>query len=659
MSKAKGVRAGKAYIELGVHDALTRGLRSAQRQLNAFGSRIRNIGLGVTAASGAVLAPLAAAVTSFSSRGDAIAKAAKRIGISASALSQLGFAAEQSGSSVEALEAGLLRFSRLLGEAARGNQTAQRSFAAIGLSFEKLLGLSVEDRFAAVAEALRRISDSAIRTSAVFRIFGRGGAALIPLLNEGATGIARLREEADRLGLTIDSTDAAGAEELNDAMNRVRRTLRAVTMQVGAALAPTVTTLANRVAGVVSNVVAWAKKNRELIASTAKMVALVAGFGGSLVVTGVAIQTFAFALGGLASLVSAVTGAFGALISIVAAIVSPLGALTAAIVAAGAAMVYLSGVTGKVVEYLRGSFESLSSLVADMFSGFADAMISGDIELAAEVLWAGLKAIWEAGAAGLRQVWLSTKKWFVGIVVDALAVILKAGNRAWGSVAQLGISAVYGLRVAWRTLVDFILSSFLRVAGLLERIWNRLRGLFDASFDAAAANMESLARQTAGLEQISQQTEDAKDQLARWRSFRLDANRLITDAAEEEISRAHVESLGGDEEDERVRESRRKLDEARKKLDEFREKARTARLEEEERRRQNELIPPDFAAPAIDAMQSVQRRLSTLGTFSIVNLAQIAGEDADKKKTAKAAEATAENTRQMLQLMQRSRLVFS
>ena len=44
MADAKGIRAGRAFVELGVSDKLTRGLRKAQARLKAFGNAVRSIG---------------------------------------------------------------------------------------------------------------------------------------------------------------------------------------------------------------------------------------------------------------------------------------------------------------------------------------------------------------------------------------------------------------------------------------------------------------------------------------------------------------------------------------------------------------------------------------------------------------------------------------
>jgi hypothetical protein len=52
VANAKGIRAGKAFVELGVSDKLTAGLRRAQKRLQAFGAGLRSIGTRITAFRG-------------------------------------------------------------------------------------------------------------------------------------------------------------------------------------------------------------------------------------------------------------------------------------------------------------------------------------------------------------------------------------------------------------------------------------------------------------------------------------------------------------------------------------------------------------------------------------------------------------------------------
>lgn len=65
MSNPQGIRAGRAFVELGVSDKLTRGLRRAQRQLKAFGDHVRQIGMNMVKASAAAITPLVASSVVF------------------------------------------------------------------------------------------------------------------------------------------------------------------------------------------------------------------------------------------------------------------------------------------------------------------------------------------------------------------------------------------------------------------------------------------------------------------------------------------------------------------------------------------------------------------------------------------------------------------
>ncbi len=44
MADTRGIRAGRAFIELGVSDKLSAGLKAAQKKLEAFGAGLRSIG---------------------------------------------------------------------------------------------------------------------------------------------------------------------------------------------------------------------------------------------------------------------------------------------------------------------------------------------------------------------------------------------------------------------------------------------------------------------------------------------------------------------------------------------------------------------------------------------------------------------------------------
>ena len=117
MADTRGIRAGRAFVELGVSDRLTAALKRAERKLKAFGESVRSLGLRLAGLGGAALAPLAGAVKLFASAGDTLDKMSLRTGVSVEALSELGFAAEQSGADLQTLENGVRVMQRTLNDA--------------------------------------------------------------------------------------------------------------------------------------------------------------------------------------------------------------------------------------------------------------------------------------------------------------------------------------------------------------------------------------------------------------------------------------------------------------------------------------------------------------------------------------------------------------
>jgi len=134
---AQAIRAGAAYIELTTRDSnLIKGLRRASQRLQAFGAGIRAMGLRVAAAGTAMLAPLLGAAKVFASTGDQLDKMRARTGFSAEALSELGFAAEQGGASIDQLDRSLAAMARFSVMVERGLKTSTDLLDMLGVSVE-------------------------------------------------------------------------------------------------------------------------------------------------------------------------------------------------------------------------------------------------------------------------------------------------------------------------------------------------------------------------------------------------------------------------------------------------------------------------------------------------------------------------------------------
>ena len=96
MAKAD-IMAGRAYVSLYAKNDISKALKTAQKDLQAFGSSLVGIGAKVAAMGVGIVGSLTGAVAHFASVGDALDKMSQRTGVSGTALAELGFAAEQSG----------------------------------------------------------------------------------------------------------------------------------------------------------------------------------------------------------------------------------------------------------------------------------------------------------------------------------------------------------------------------------------------------------------------------------------------------------------------------------------------------------------------------------------------------------------------------------
>ncbi|GMV72840.1 MAG: hypothetical protein AMXMBFR77_26770 [Phycisphaerales bacterium] len=622
MAKERGIRAGRAYVELGMNNQVTRGLRAARRQLRAFGAGVKAIGIGVLVGSAAITAPILAAGRAFAATGDALEKMSRRTGIGVEALSELGFAAEQSGGGLEVLEKGVRTMQRTINDAERGLSTAVDAFDDLGLSSDRLRGLSPEAQFKTIAEAISRVEDPTKRAALAMQIFGRAGTQLLPLMEEGADGIEALQAQARAFGLTVSTESAKQAALLTDTLNILWRVVKRVWFEFGAALAPVLIETADIMARAGVTVLRWVEANKQLIANVAKVV-------GKILVVNTAGGVLA------AVLLGAVLAA--------SALLTPLGLAAAAVAGLGVALVLWTDAGGQALDWLGDRFRNLLGAVDRVAGGVRDALMAGDIGLAAEILWLTLKLIWARG-------------------MDELNAVLKLGFGAWlGSLAAVE-HAMHGLEVAWIETTSFLSTTWTRFAAGFREIWEvatafvakrmlEIQGLFDDGLDVGAAKRavdEQLQARLGEIESGAQGEIDARE--AKRRRDRERAREQNQDALAE-IGRRFGDSFSG-----RKSETQARLDEARAELAEALEAARRGREEID-----GGDTPRRGIASLLDELdgigETIARKLEVRGTFSAAAVQGLAASGA-ADRTAKATEQTAKNTKRLLDAARSGGLVF-
>jgi hypothetical protein len=355
--------------------------------------------------------------------------------------------------------------------------------------------------------------------------------------------------------------------------------------------------------------------------------------------------------------VAAVIGGIGTAFSLIGAaigaILTPVGLTIAAIVALGGTLLVVTGAGGEALSWLAEKFTELRDWVGKVVGGISDALAAGDIALAAEILWLSLKVIWQQGVAALNKAWLGAKEYFVST----------AYSMWYGALAAAEI-VFHALEVAWIETTAFLSKTWTNFATGFQMIWEEasswvakrmleIQGLFDDGLDVEAAKKavdQQLESRLVELENAAQQSVTARDK--------------EREAQRRDAAAMHEATLAGIGQDfENAQEALRKdtaaglaesqaaLDAAKQKLaaaiEEARKKREAADAEKGPGRPQRDLLA-DFEDRLSGLGAAISKGISVTGTFSSAAVSGLGTGGDAAERTATATEATAKNTKRLL-----------
>lgn len=231
----------------GYTEPLDRASRRTKRTSDDISKNMRRVGVAIAAAGVAAVAGTAALIKSQIDAADNLAKTSQAIGIEVEQLSALEYAAQLSGVEFNSLTSALGRFSRVVSDADHGLATAKRSFDTLDISIKRTDGTlkSSEELIGEIADRFADMDDGVRKTAVAQELFGRAGAQLIPLLNQGRDGIKGMTDEAERLGLVVDTKTAKAAEQFNDNLTRLQSVITGTGRELAGELLPNMVEFTN------------------------------------------------------------------------------------------------------------------------------------------------------------------------------------------------------------------------------------------------------------------------------------------------------------------------------------------------------------------------------------------------------------------------------
>jgi hypothetical protein len=171
---------------------------------------------------------------------DKLGKVSSKLGVTSQELQKFRYAAKLAGIEETALDMGLQRFIRRVGEAAKGTGEAKDALLQMGIKLKDSNGnvRNATDLMGQVANAMRKTKDPAEQLRLAFKLFDSEGVAMVNMLKNGKGALNATMLEAEKLGFILDSNTVAAVQRANDAFFKMGQAIGGVWDKLVGALAP-------------------------------------------------------------------------------------------------------------------------------------------------------------------------------------------------------------------------------------------------------------------------------------------------------------------------------------------------------------------------------------------------------------------------------------
>jgi hypothetical protein len=224
-----------ARIRLALEGAssVEQGLAKVQGKVSDVGKTMLGLAGGITAAG------FAAWVKGAIDAADQADELAQKTGLLVEQVAGLKLLFEREGLGEQ--------FSQTMAKLSKGASEGNKAFAAMGITVLNEQGRLKDTRqlLGEVAEKFSSYRDGTEKTTLAMELFGKSGAELIPLLNNGAAGIEEMDARARELGLTLSKETAAAAAQFNDNLFILKNYAGSAGVSIANTLLPSLVDLSN------------------------------------------------------------------------------------------------------------------------------------------------------------------------------------------------------------------------------------------------------------------------------------------------------------------------------------------------------------------------------------------------------------------------------
>lgn len=179
------------------------------------------------------------------SAADKVDELSARLGISTEKLSEYRYAAQLTGSNLDALTGSLAKFSKNLAEAQDPNSKQAKLFKTLGIEVVDATGRlrQAQSVLPEVMDRFKGLTNETLESATAMELFGKSGSEMLEFLNLGSSGLEQMGARARELGGIIDSDTAAAAAKFRDRTDEMTLAMEGLYLQIAADMLPAMTQL--------------------------------------------------------------------------------------------------------------------------------------------------------------------------------------------------------------------------------------------------------------------------------------------------------------------------------------------------------------------------------------------------------------------------------
>lgn len=235
-----------------IHEAADRvaeGLKKLDERFLGVGEAAK--GLAAAAVAGGLVELMKGSLEAA----DKMGKMAQKTGVSVESLSRLSAAARLSDVDTESLAKGMGKLSQSISAASAGTGAQAHAFEALGIRVRDAHGnlKNADTIMAEVSDKFAGMQDGAGKTAVAMALFGKAGADMIPMLNNGSEELNKFAELSDKLGLTLNDSTAQAAQDVNDRFTTMGMALQGIGMNIMKNMLPTLDRLSQTMVDAATN----------------------------------------------------------------------------------------------------------------------------------------------------------------------------------------------------------------------------------------------------------------------------------------------------------------------------------------------------------------------------------------------------------------------